>query len=65
MTIVFRPRPLTTAEANAGWGGVLVSDIPSMNPTYFANASDMPHFPESPMGKMLAKVMGATLVVEA
>lgn len=65
MTIAFRSRPLTTAEADAGWGGVLVSDLPQMHPVYFAHAADMPHFPDSPMGKMLAKAMGATVIVEA
>jgi hypothetical protein len=76
MIITFRSRPLTPAEAEAGWGGVLVSDLPPVEgvgasaqyrvgPVYVAHAADLPHFPESPMGQTLARVTGATIIVEA
>ncbi len=64
MTITFRTRPLTTAETAAGWASVLVPDQPTMKPVYLAHAGDVATFADSPMAVMMARVMGATFVVE-
>ena len=64
MTITFRSRPLTPAETAAGWEAVLVPDVPQLKPTYLAHEADIPNFPHSPMGQMMAKILGATIVVE-
>lgn len=65
MTITYRTRPMTPAEIGAGWGAVLEYSEPSLKPTYLADATDAATWRMSPMGQMMARVMGVEFVYDA